>query len=146
VRIVFVFVCSLSQSLKVKWQQTLAKFCPLASDCTENRGLLVAQALLQVTAKLAQQANCLTFCEKALASNILLCLIKQILGKTAGLFSHSALTFLALLSYSFCLLHSCEVGTLLAGGFLSQHNATVNAMQQALQTLSAAAVTINACL
>jgi len=57
---VFVFVCSLSQSLKVKWQQTLAKFCTLASDCTENRGLLVAQALLQVTAKLAQQANCLT--------------------------------------------------------------------------------------
>ena len=78
---------------KVKWQQTLAKFCPLATDCTENRGLLVAQALLQVTAKLAQQADFLTFCEKALARSMLLCLMKQILGKTAGLFSHSALGF-----------------------------------------------------
>jgi len=38
---------------------TLAIFLALASDCTENRGLLVAQALLQVTAKLAQQANSL---------------------------------------------------------------------------------------
>jgi len=84
---------SKSQSLKVKWQQTLAKFCPLASDCTENRGLLVAQALLQVTAKLAQQANFLAFCEKALASSRLPCLVNQILGKTAGLFSHSALGF-----------------------------------------------------
>ncbi len=32
---------------------TLANVLALASDCTENRGLLVAQALLQVTAKLA---------------------------------------------------------------------------------------------
>lgn len=29
----------------------------LATESTENRGLLVAQALLQVTAKLVQQAN-----------------------------------------------------------------------------------------
>ncbi|DBA69816.1 TPA: hypothetical protein ACH3X2_012535 [Trebouxia sp. C0005] len=35
----------------------LAIFWALASDCTGNRGLLVAQALLQVIAKLAQQAN-----------------------------------------------------------------------------------------
>ena len=86
-------VCSLQSKSKSQTATTLVKFCPLASDCTENRGLLIAQALLQVTAKLAQQANFLTFCEKALASNMLLCLMKQILGKTAGLFSHSALIF-----------------------------------------------------
>ena len=39
---------------------TLANFLAPASDCTENRGLLVAQALLQLTAKLAQQANSLS--------------------------------------------------------------------------------------
>jgi len=39
---------------------TLANFLAAASDCTENRGLLVAQALLQLTAKLAQQANSLS--------------------------------------------------------------------------------------
>jgi len=43
-----------------------------ASDCTENRGLLVVQALLQVTAKLCQQANSLFFCENALANSTLL--------------------------------------------------------------------------
>jgi len=32
----------------------------LASDCTENRALLVIQAFLQLTAKLAQQANSLS--------------------------------------------------------------------------------------
>ncbi len=39
---------------------TLANFLAPASDSTENRGLLVAQALLQLTAKLAQQANSLS--------------------------------------------------------------------------------------
>ena len=39
---------------------TLANFLAPASDCTENRGLLVAQALLQLTAKLAQQPNSLS--------------------------------------------------------------------------------------
>ncbi len=39
---------------------TLANFLAPASDCTENRGLLVAQALLQLTAKLAQQADSLS--------------------------------------------------------------------------------------
>ena len=52
--IVFVFVCRLSQS---QIATTLAIFGTLANDC---RGLLVAQALLQVTAKLAQQANSLS--------------------------------------------------------------------------------------
>ena len=58
-RIVFVlvFVCRLSQSQNVKWQPLWQVFWTPASDCTENRGLLVAQALLQLTAKLAQQAN-----------------------------------------------------------------------------------------
>ena len=48
---------------------TLTKLCPLASDCTEIRGLQVAQALLQLTAKLAQQLNLLVFCEYVLASS-----------------------------------------------------------------------------
>ena len=39
---------------------TLAIFLAAASDCIENRGLLAAQALLQLTAKLAQQANSLS--------------------------------------------------------------------------------------
>ncbi len=39
---------------------TLAVFLAAASDCTENSGLLAAQALLQLTAKLAQQANSLS--------------------------------------------------------------------------------------
>jgi len=50
-----VFVCRLSQIVT-----TLANFLAPASDCSENRGLLVAQALLQLTAKLAQQANFLS--------------------------------------------------------------------------------------
>jgi len=53
--LVFVFVCCQSQIAT-----TLANFLAPASDCTENRGLLVAQALLQLTAKLAQQANSLS--------------------------------------------------------------------------------------
>jgi len=52
-----VFVCRLSQS---QIATTLGNFLAPASDCTENRGLLVAQALLQLTAKLAQQANSLS--------------------------------------------------------------------------------------
>ena len=47
---------------------TLAVFSSLESDCTENRGLPDAQALLQLTAKLAQQAN-LSYCEIAPATN-----------------------------------------------------------------------------
>ncbi len=53
--------CGLSLSKSKSKSQiatTLAIFWTLASDC---RGLLVAQALLQVTAKLAQQANSLSF-------------------------------------------------------------------------------------
>ncbi len=54
--------CLLSKSKsRSQIATTLAHFWALASDCTENRGLLVAQALLQVTAKLAQQANSLSF-------------------------------------------------------------------------------------
>ena len=52
---------------------TLAKFCPPASDCTESRGLQVAQALPQLTAKLAQQPNLVAFCENVLPSSTLLC-------------------------------------------------------------------------
>jgi len=70
---------------------TLAIFLPLASDCTENRGLLVAQALLQLTAKLAQQANSLSSVKNALAISTLLCFTNWILHKKAGLFLQTAL-------------------------------------------------------
>jgi len=54
-------MCGLSKSKsKSQTATTLANFLAPASDCTENRGLLVAQALLQLTAKLAQQANSLS--------------------------------------------------------------------------------------
>jgi len=50
-----------------------------------------------------------------------------------------------LLACYFCLLHSCEVGTLLAAAFPGQSTvlwlARVNALHQALQTTSAAMVT-----
>jgi len=55
--------CGLSLSLSKSKSQiatALAIFLAAASDCTENRGLLAAQALLQLTAKLAQQANSLS--------------------------------------------------------------------------------------
>ena len=39
-------------------------------ESTENSSLLVAQALLRVTAKLAQQANFMVHCEYALASTL----------------------------------------------------------------------------
>jgi len=51
--------------------------------------LLVAQALLQVTAKLAQQAK--SFCKNALANSTLLCFTNKILQKKAGLFLQTAL-------------------------------------------------------
>jgi len=50
----------LSRGSQSQIATTLANFLALASDCTENRGLLVARALLQLTAKLAQQANSLS--------------------------------------------------------------------------------------
>jgi len=54
--------CFASAQSKSKSQiaTTPANFLAPASDCTENRGLLVAQALLQLTAKRAQQANSLS--------------------------------------------------------------------------------------
>ena len=52
-------ICLPSKS-KSQIATTLAMFLVPASGCTENRGLLVAQALLQVTAKVApQQTPCL---------------------------------------------------------------------------------------
>jgi len=58
-------LCLGAAEIKVKKSKsqiatTPANFLAPASDCTENRGLLVAQALLQLTAKLAQQANSLS--------------------------------------------------------------------------------------
>ena len=131
-------VCHLSQS---QMACTLVKFCPLASECTENRGLLVAQSLLQLTAKLAQQANFLIFC--SVLSNFLFCqsmllgLINSmngIQGKSAGIFTQTTLTLGALLTYVFCLLHSSGIGTLVIAGFLGQESTPLNL---ALQTISA---------
>jgi len=48
---------SKSKSQKVKQPPLWQFFLAAASDCTENRGLLAARALLQLTAMLAQQAN-----------------------------------------------------------------------------------------
>jgi len=53
-------LCLGAAKSKSQTATTLASFLAPASDCTENRGLLVAQALLQLTAKLAQQANSLS--------------------------------------------------------------------------------------
>jgi len=51
-------VCRLSHSQTLGRHQTrLGRVCPLASNCSENRGLLVAQALLRMIAKLAHQAK-----------------------------------------------------------------------------------------
>ena len=52
-------LCLLSKS-KSQIATTLAHFLAPAGDCTPRRGLLVAQALLQLTAGLAQQANSLS--------------------------------------------------------------------------------------
>ena len=82
--------CGLSLSLslsavksKTKSQisTTLAIFGTLTRDC---KGLLVAQALLQVTAKLAQQADSLSVVE-------MLWLTAHCLASQAGLFSQTAL-------------------------------------------------------
>ena len=78
-RVVFVFVCRQSQMAT-----TLAIFLAAASDCTENRGLLAAQALLK-TSKL------LVFCENAVVNSTLLCFTNLILQKKAGLFLQTAL-------------------------------------------------------
>ena len=56
-----------------------------------TRGLLVAQVLLQVTAKLAQQAFFLAFCENASASSLLLCLANWILRDKPVLLCQTAL-------------------------------------------------------
>ena len=73
----FVFFCSLCLCLCLCLQTqtsqeapTLATFSAFASDCTESRGLLVAQALLQLTAKLVQQANFLTHCGRQHAASL----------------------------------------------------------------------------
>jgi len=51
-------LCKAKSKSKSQIATTLAIFWALASDC---RGLLIAQTLLQVTAKPAQQANSLFF-------------------------------------------------------------------------------------
>jgi len=67
---------------------TLAIFLAAASDCAEKRYLLAAQALLQLTAKLAQQANSLS---SALANSTLLGYTNLQLQNKAGLSSQRAL-------------------------------------------------------
>ena len=81
----------------------------LGRHCTENRGLLVAQALLKPTAKLVQQANHLAFCENALAYSMLACWTNWILGKKAGLICQTALVFQCLVAYGPCWLQNIKV-------------------------------------
>ena len=116
---------------------TLAVFSSLESECTENRGLPDAQALLQLTAKLAQQAN-LSYCEIAPATSMLLCWTNWIPSKEGcPVFTHST-GVEGLLAHAFCLLHNSKVGALLATGFLGQR--TVNDLHVALQTITAASL------
>ena len=62
---------SLSKSKSENKQgSTLAIFWAPGRDCTENRGLLVALALLEVRAKLVEQANYQAFCENAVAHSV----------------------------------------------------------------------------
>ena len=81
---------------------TLAVFVAPGRDCTENRGLLVVQSLLELRAKLDQQASYLAFCENAVAHSILACWRNWILGKKAGLFCQTALAFQGPVAYGFC--------------------------------------------
>ena len=101
---VVVFVKSQKVSKAAPWQ-----LFPLGSDCTDNRGLLVAQALLELTAKLVQQARCMAFCENALAHSMLACWRNWIPGKKACLFCQTALVFQSLVAYCFCGLQCIKV-------------------------------------
>ena len=71
--------------------------------------MLVAQALLELTAKLVQQANYLAFCENAVAYSMLACWTNWILGKKASLFCQTALGFQGLVAYGFCWLQYIKV-------------------------------------
>ncbi len=102
VRIVFVFVC-LSKS-KSQIATTLAIFLTPASDCTENRGLLVAQALLQLTARLAQQAN-------SLCSVKMLWLTAHCFASQTGYYKRKLAYFYRKLAYFYrkhCPLEACS--------------------------------------
>ena len=66
-------VCHCLQSKSKSVRQQPGIFFAPGRDCTENRGLLVAQSLLELRAKLGQQASCLAFCENAVAYSILVC-------------------------------------------------------------------------
>ena len=113
-------------------------------DCTENRGLLVAQSLLELRAKLVQQASYLVFCENAVADSILACWRNWILGKKAGLFKNKILPDSPGLSRSGCpwlllaAMHQSEA--MLTAGFRGRKTVTVNALQSALSSKSAATV------
>ena len=76
---------------------------------TENRALLVAQTLLELTAKLIQQANYLAFCENAVAHHVLACWRNWTLGKKAGLLCQTALVFQSPVAHGFCWLQCIEV-------------------------------------
>ena len=131
--LVFVFICSLSQSQS---GSTLAVVFALGSDCTENRGLLIAQALLELTAKLVQQARCMAFCEYALAHSMLACWRNWIPGKKACLFCQTALVFQSLFAYCFCGLQCIKVKP------CSQRSKYSHSQRKALSSKPAATVTL----
>ena len=87
-----------------EWDSTLTIYFASGGDCTENRGLLVAQPLLELTAKLdnVQQANYLAFCENAVAHSMVGLTEEQITGKKAGLFCQTVLVFQGPVANGFC--------------------------------------------
>ena len=69
---------------------------------------MVAQSLLELRAKLVQQASYLAFRENAVAYSILACWRNWILGHNAGLFCQTALAFQGLVAYG-CWLQCIKV-------------------------------------
>ena len=108
---------------------TLAMLSATGRDCTENKVLLVAQALLELIAKLVQQANYLAFCESIVAHSLLACWRKWILGKKAGLFCQTAQLFQGLVAYGFLLAAVPQSEAMLTTDCRGQHAVIVNALQ-----------------
>ncbi len=112
---------------------TLAIFWALASDC---RGLLVAQALLQLTAKLAQQANSLSFVKM-----LWLTLLHKLDNTTESWPDFTDKTALLRPACLWVLLAAQQQNFPPADNrFLSQRKVRVKALQLALRTFSAALV------
>ena len=105
-----------------------------------NRLTVVAQALLQLTAKLAQQAI-------SLSSVRMLWLTAHCFASQTGYYKRKLACFCrqhcpleGLLAYGFCLLLCRKIALLLTTVFLGQRTVRLQALQLALRTMSAALV------